>query len=275
MERSWRKPNPHQSMWAQRLNEFVPATQIFNQIYFIGNDYVCCYVIETTDGLIMIDALLPGEHYEQGIETGFEALGLDLSRLRAILLTHGHFDHYGCADYLRQKTNCKIYMSEIDYEHARTNYDNGPGGKLEWEVDEFISDGQVFTLGDMSIQCCLTPGHTDGCMSFIFPVTDEGVAHTAALWGGTGVPASLMGQISYLKSVLAFSRLTEERNVDVALSNHPFIDAAIARINVLRTMHDGVPNPFVLGASNYKYYEKLFLDMCIEKMEKYAEEDKK
>lgn len=48
-------------------------------------------------------------------------------------------------------------------------------------MDGFLTDGEDFTLGDTAIRCVWTPGHTEGCMSFIIPVLDEGRSHHLAI----------------------------------------------------------------------------------------------
>lgn len=191
----------------------------------------------------------------------------DISKLKTILITHGHFDHYGSADAIRKLTGAKIYMSKIDYECARTNADGGPGGPLPWEVDGFVSEGDVFTVGDTQIHAVATPGHSWATMSYIFNVTDEGRPHMTSLWGGTGVPRKLSDKLVYLRSCRHFAEWTERFCVDCEVTNHPFIDASLQRMEVLRTMHDGVPNPFVLGKENYKYYENSFEEMCLKAIE--------
>lgn len=52
---------------------------------------------------------------------------------------------------------------------------------LGFDMDGFLTDGEDFTLGDTAIRCVWTPGHTEGCMSFIIPVLDEGRSHHLAI----------------------------------------------------------------------------------------------
>ena len=102
-------------------------------------------------------------------------------------------------------------------------------------------------------------------MSFIIPVTDEGRPHHLALWGGTGIlPDS--DKEAYLASVEKFSQICDGYEVDAEISNHPFVDNSLLRLEVIRNIVDGVPNPFVIGREAYRRYERMFYDLCKSKM---------
>ena len=267
---TWRMAAAHKPLFGQKVDTF-PATRFFDQLSFIGNPNVGCFVLETTEGLILLDCMEPLEEHKQVILEGLADLGLRPEDLKAILVTHGHGDHYGTADWFREQYGCKIYMSKVDYEYAQHDTKSRMGA-LQWEIYDFLEDGDCFQLGDAKIWCYSTPGHTPGGLSFIFPVTDEGRPHMVAMWGGTGIPYHMSDKIAYLKSTLYFAEATEEKGCDVEISTHPFVDKGTERLAMVRTITDGIPNPFVLGKENYKYYEASFTEMCLKALEKQAEE---
>ena len=187
---SWRKQLPHALPKGRKGTEY-PATQFFDQMYFIGTTKYGCYVVDTGDGLLMIDCLTTYPMFLPYIEMSFLDLGLDIRDLKSILITHGHGDHYGFCDIIRERYGSKIYMSEADYHFAKDANDPDfiyPDGPLRFDPDGFLEDGKDFVQGNTGIKVVATPGHTPGCMSFIVPVTDEGRPHYVAIWGGTGVP---------------------------------------------------------------------------------------
>lgn len=268
--KTWRASAPHKPLFGQQVDP-VPATRFFDQLSFIGTPNVGCFVLETSAGLILLDCMEPLEEHRQIILEGFKTLGLDPADLKLILITHGHGDHYGTADWFRAQYGCKIYMSKTDYEFAQHDPRNRTG-PLKWEIFDFLEDGMTITLGGTDIYCCLTPGHTPGGFSFVFPVSDEGRPHMVAMWGGTGIPYLMSDKVDYLASCLKFAKVTERMGCDAEISTHPFVDKGTERLAIVRSICDGVPNPFVLGKENYKYYENMFTQMCLDAIAKQAKE---
>lgn len=65
------------------------------------------YVIEAPDGLTLIDTSIPGSLPQ--IEKDLHRSGHDLSRIKRILLTHAHWDHYGSLAALKEATGAQVY----------------------------------------------------------------------------------------------------------------------------------------------------------------------
>src|SRR5215471_17574032 len=98
-------------MWAEEEHFFCEApranspndppiepTQIFDNVYAIGNSGTTAYVFRTSAGLVMIDALNANQ-VEPVLLPGFKALGLDPTQLKAVIIGHGHADHFGGSAY--------------------------------------------------------------------------------------------------------------------------------------------------------------------------------
>lgn len=232
--------------------------KIFDNLYFIGGRSVTAWAIKTSDGIILIDSMNNEQLAKDYIVDGMEEMGLDPNEIKYILITHGHGDHYGGASYLKEKYGARIVMSDVEWRMLEKNradpskilnprWDAGP------ERDVVIADGETITLGDTQVTALVTPGHTMGTISLLFPVTENGVTHQAALWGGTGQPSAGERSNAYEASLKRFSDITDQRNVDVVLSNHPLVDGTISKLEQLKNNPNG-PNPFIVGETNYKRY---------------------
>ena len=111
--RSWRPGRPHvQNRVRMGQGENIPPTKFFDNVTFIGSTYVGCFLVETSEGYVMLDNMCNRD--AQYIEQSMIEAGADPADLKAILITHGHMDHFGNAGYFREKYGTKIYMSEID-----------------------------------------------------------------------------------------------------------------------------------------------------------------
>ena len=160
-------------------------TKVFDNLYFIGIPAVSAWAVTTSDGIIVIDLLNNAREAETFIEGGLTKLGLDPAQVKYVLITHGHVDHYGGAQYLAEKLHARLVMSETDWnllanQQSGTNPNRGPIPKRGMSV----SDGDKLSLGDTSIEIYQTPPHTPGTISLIIPLKDENVSHVGALWGG-------------------------------------------------------------------------------------------
>jgi hydroxyacylglutathione hydrolase len=71
-----------------------------------------CFILETDSLLFLIDAGYPGR--EGKILDKIEKLH---KKLKLIVLTHGHFDHYGCAAAIKRATGAEIGIHEYDAEN--------------------------------------------------------------------------------------------------------------------------------------------------------------
>lgn len=66
-----------------------------SRVHRLGDDFVAFYLIDHPDGLVLVDAGLPG-HLRQ-LRDYLTRSGRSLRDIRAVLLTHGHPDHTGLA----------------------------------------------------------------------------------------------------------------------------------------------------------------------------------
>lgn len=224
-----------------------PPAAAFDNLVFVGGAWSSAWVLKTSEGLILIDALNNTAEAAALIEGGLRRLGLDPAQIRHIVVTHGHGDHYGGARYLADKYKARVVMSEADWTMLAT--------KLEfasrfWDAppqrDIAVKPGETLTLGDTTVTFQATPGHTWGTVSPVFPVRSGGRVHRALLWGGTSFNfgKDLPRVDAYAEAARRMAALARAEGIDVMLSNHPSFDGTVEKFAAART---AAANPFVIG----------------------------
>jgi len=216
-------------------------TRVFDDVTMVGTDFVSAAALETSDGVILIDALESRDQAENILVPGLRRLGVDPARIRYVVVAHGHADHFGGARYVADRYGARVLMSPADWDLVAA--DDSPDAP---ERDLEITDGQRLTLGRTTVRLPYTPGHTPGTVSPIFPVSWKGRRHTAMLWGGTGMPEAASGKRDYVRSVVRYAALMRRSRVDVELNNHAQSDGGLERLRQVRE-GSGDRNPFVLG----------------------------
>lgn len=198
--------------------------------YISGNNWVAAYLIDTGDGLILIDTAMHETAYL--MLENIRKIGYDLKDIKLILLSHAHCDHIGAARTMKELTGAKVYLGERDWffltERKDLIFNDGPYTCGDFTPDEGYADDKPITLGNVTIHTVATPGHTPGCTSFFFEVTDEGgKTYKCGMHGGLGLlwnskkqfkeiglPFSLMQEfVDGLKKLDAF-------DVDITLPSH-------------------------------------------------------
>lgn len=197
------------------------------------------YVIATPEQNLLIDTGFNRPECHAALWDGIRELGLDLTRT-SVFLTHLHSDHTGLAwDFVER--GCPIYMSQIDYQYLsgmrerddqsvmeelfhREGFsreelalqNEGNQGRKYGVTRMFpvtpVDDGTVLALGDLSIRCIHTPGHTPGHMVLYLPrerLLFSGdhilfdITPNISVW--RGVPHSLADYLDSLEKIRGLS----------------------------------------------------------------------
>ncbi len=125
-----------------------------------------CYLVKTgSDSGVVID---PADEAETILEEA-EKLGMKIEK---ILLTHGHFDHTGAVNALKEKTGAKVYLHAAD-EILLKDYDKSlayfcPNMPFEEKnADVLLSNGDEIEQDGVVFRVLHTPGHTAGSVCFL------------------------------------------------------------------------------------------------------------
>lgn len=126
----------------------------------VGDYQTNCYLIidENTSDAVIVD---PGD----SIRTLEKFIESNNVNLKAILLTHGHWDHSNGVKFVNSKYDAKIYVHKDDSEMMKKNL--SIFGELPNDSEViFVNDGEELKIGDLSFVVLHTPGHTPGGVCF-------------------------------------------------------------------------------------------------------------
>lgn len=218
--------------------------QLFDNLYYVGRTDVGAWVIETSDGLALIDTLYNAEDAEQIIEGGIRQLGLDPEQLKVAFVTHSHGDHSGGAPYFQER-GVRVMLSEADW---------GPLGGAPG-ADSIASDGQTIMLGDTPITVVLTPGHTPGSISLVFPVFENEQQYMAVVMGltprgGVDVHQQAVAGLEHL------AEFADRAGINVVLHTHEMIFDPVGQDFIMSGANrtEDAPNPLIIGEQNVQRF---------------------
>lgn len=229
-----RQGPPDRSTW------HLEPVKVFDNLYFFGQSEYSAWALTTSQGIILFDTLFDYS-IEDEVADGMKKMGLNPADIKYAVVSHAHPDHDGGARFLQEHYGTRVIMSPADWDvlDKRT-----VGTKPKRDLE--AADGQKLTLGDTTVTLYITPGHTPGTISSIFPVKDRGTTHLVALWGGVGLNQDPNAVRQYIQSAERFSNLVKQAGADIILTNHTDWDRS--KINLpLLAKGSATPNPYIVG----------------------------
>lgn len=249
--------------------------RIADNLYYVGDKDVSVHMVDTGEGLLLLDTGYPGATYL--LLESIRALGYDPRDIKWILHSHGHIDHFGSTRILAEKYGCKTYFPKIDLpllnERADLNWCEEFGLPFEppydtwFQPDVLLNPGDVLTFGNTKVEVFAASGHTPGTVAYRFTLLS---GLKAAMHGGVGVNtmASAYSRKKNLGTTWRDNFRRDIRNlydleVDIVLGNHPRQTGTFETL-AKRTEEN---NTFIDPTAWNRFLaerEKLFLDTCEE-----------
>ena len=136
-----------------------------NLIQLTRYRFVNAYLVREDDGFTLVDTTLGG-----GADDLIGAAQAAGGQIRRIALTHGHGDHVGSVEGLKQKLgpDVQVLLGELDARILAGEI--GVEGKLpgSWPKVQWAPDVRL-AAGDRagSLEVVASPGHTPGHMAFV------------------------------------------------------------------------------------------------------------
>jgi len=203
-----------------------PAEKIYGPVYSIGQLTVCSYVIETKEGLIVVDT-----GYEKDgdlLADNMRSLGLDPTKIKVILLTHFHGDHVeGTTRLLKLSPSAEVMIHDKDADAVITGTWKGQKWHPGVKVTRRLKDGDVVRVGEVKVKVVHTPGQSPG--SVVYLATVAGPQRPCRVCFG-GDSTGFKGDVETLErlgypGVCADYRATVEKfrkmEFDLYLGGHP------------------------------------------------------
>ena len=156
---------------------------IRQDVFSIRFSFVNAFIVRG-ERVIIVDTGLPG--FGEKILARMEEHGIKPGDVSLIIITHGHFDHYGSAAFLKEKTGAPVAIHKDDAGALRTGinpplYPVGATGKVMefvsgmmkkqkvqgMEPDILIEDEMDLAKFGIDGKVIPTPGHTAGCITVL------------------------------------------------------------------------------------------------------------
>jgi len=238
----------------------IAPFEIVPSVYFVGTYQASTHLIDTGDGLVLID---PG--YSNALYLVLDSireLSFNPRAIRYIINTHWHGDHTQATRALAALSGAKTLLGEPDLPYVQE--------RNIFEPDILIKDGDTLTVGDKTFTFLLTPGHTKGTISPFFDVKVDGKTLRAGMFGGAGANTLDKNNATYYEGCIgdylnSLDKL-EKETVNVFIGNHTWNNNTEEKGKILK---EGGPNLFI----DDKEFPK-FLAFCRERCLKTDEKNR-
>jgi len=224
--------------------------------WYVGDAYVGAVIVETKDGIVLLDTGLFGQMYM--IFEAIRNLGYNPKNdIKLCLLTHAHLDHCSGMGLLQHYSHPKMYMSPFEAcwpAHPEIYYGHRLNDYIPYEVDQLYNYDLPIEHGGFTFHVMHTPGHTEGTSSIFFEDTDEesGITYKVGMHGGLGLNTLVDAKFTCAEDARAARTvfrenllLWRELPVDITIFNHPGnIDLVLSSVEDTNDFHQFVNRNF-------------------------------
>ena len=243
-------------IWFGHEGRYVHPFRLFGNVWYVGDSWVCVHLVDTGDGLLLIDSGCCGATALL-VQSIWEA-GFSPADVRWIIHSHGHMDHIGGARYFREMYGTKLLLGGPDAAMFRERPElsliqtTGNCCDALFTPDVEVWDGDRLRFGSVEIQFRLVPGHTEGCLAMFFDAVDGDDVKRCGYYGGFGfntLERDYLDEIGdregrmrrvYLESL---AKVRDER-VEIFLGNHTDNNQTLERRQRMLERPEA-PNPFI------------------------------
>ena len=163
----------------------MPVKRVIKGVYLVPMGVANAYLVESDDGLTLIDAGYPGK--QAAVFGAIRGLGRSVDQLKHLIFTHGHPDHIGSAAAIVRETGARTYMHPLDISMAESggpfrplrpapgllrrvlcNLVYHPNERLERiAINQHLTVGEILPIAG-GFEVIHTPGHCAGQVALLW-----------------------------------------------------------------------------------------------------------
>lgn len=221
-------------------SDAAPPAKIHGSTYYVGTCGIAALLIDSGDGLILIDGATP----EAGplILANIIKLGFDPKSIRILLASHEHHDHVGGLGAIQQASGAPVFAFPAAAAALQTGQPD-PSDPQATMLDAFtpltvraaLADSQPVRLGNVAITPYATPAHSIGSTSYTWQSCEGGICKTMAFADSLSTPTP--DDYRFADHPEQLDRVTEglERAAalacDILITPHPSASSLFERLS--------------------------------------------
>jgi metallo-beta-lactamase class B len=243
----------------------IGGQRLFDNFYWFGNSGVGAWLITSSDGYILFDAMNSEDDARNIIVANMQKMNLDPKKIKYIVFGHYHFDHTGGGEYMQRISGAKAIMGRDDWElYLRGTGRGSPSGaKMKRDIDAV--DGMTIKVGDVTATIFQMTGHTPGSIGMVVPVRYQGRQHPILL---VTAATDVHNRESFVGGYEHIWDMGIKMKVESVMQVHPNTNMNIlARTKYVNDHYPPPKNPLLYGAERTTRYINIMRNCTLARME--------
>ena len=235
----------------EEWNEPHDPFRIHGNTWYVGTDGLSSILVETGDGLVLFDGGLTQS--APLIVADIRALGFDPLLIRAIFVSHAHYDHVGGVNALQRLTRAQVFTSETGIGTLTTGrlLPDDPQYRADSDHGSFpavrnvaaVADGAAVRFGEVEVRAVYTPGHAPNSVTWTWESCALGSCYDVVYADSitaVSAPGFSFAESGAAETMIASAGRIADLDCDILLTPHPFF---FGMYDKLERIDEG--NPFI------------------------------